>query len=513
MYLMSDALKKLTFSGLKSFLQTMTWNRVGGTVAGIGITGLIQSSSATAYILIGFLNAGLLTFAEAFPVILGATIGTTVTPQIIALRLDYLAPIILPLGLILVMMNQKNIIRNTGRALVGFAILFIGIAMIDNSLSPLAGNPVFSQWFVAFSQNHLLAILSGIVITAILQSSGTSVGIVITLSFSGLLDFTSAFYLILGANIGTCITDVIAGMVGGLSAKRLAVGYLTFKVISVAIAYAMFPVYASLAPLISSDIGSQIANTHTLFNVFSVILMLPFLTPFEKLIQRFIKGKEGRAKERDHLDRSLLAMPALALTAVRRQIGENVDIAMDMLVSGRKCLHRFIRSEFEKVLIYEELSDKLRQQTAYYMVELSGHEVDEKTASVIPSYIQAVVTAERLADIAKKIAMISEHKYEEDIDLSRNSYADLEKLFKKTATVLLLLRNFLRSDITKGAKNILKQCDDLMALTSALRLVNLNRLQEKKDNHSAGLLSIDFLNNFERIAEYSRAIVSGLKSL
>ncbi len=280
MFLLSDSLKKLSLGLLKALLEKITSNRFKSMIVGIGVTALIQSSSATSVILIGFLNASILSLAAAMAIMIGANIGTTITAQLIAFKLTAVAPVFVFIGTAYFFFAKKIKEKNKGLVILGFGMLFLGLSMMSMAVAPLSGNETARNALVTFGKYPVLGVLTGLLVTVVFQSSSTTTGMIIAFASAGLLDLPTSLYLVFGTNIGTCITGILASIGGNLSSKRLAWGNTLFNIFGTFIAVAMAPLYLKYVPMLSAYVARQVANTHTLFNVINTIVFLPIVPLF-----------------------------------------------------------------------------------------------------------------------------------------------------------------------------------------------------------------------------------------
>lgn len=503
MYIMSDSLKKLTLSRLKSLLEKITSNRFNGVLVGLGVTALIQSSSATSVILIGFLNAGLITLQKAIPVILGANIGTTITAQLIAFKLTHFAPLFIAGGSFVFFFGKKNKMKKIGLAILGFGLLFLGLSMMSDAVKPLSGSESIKNMFVQFGSMPILGILLGLFITVLLQSSSTTIGIVIALAIAGLIDFNIAFYLILGDNIGTCITAVIASVNGNKASKQLALGHTMFNVIGVVIACFLFPLYQHFIPMLSpGDLTRQIANTHSAFNIINTLLFLPFITYYIKFIKSVIKGEDYAQKEIQYLDKNLLESPPLALSAVKKEIGVMLDITHEMLVKVHQCFKKFSHKKFQEILIDEDSVDNLEKSITAYLIEISRKELEDDTSRLAQILISNVKDVERIGDHCENMLIIAQKKYEDDVIFTEHANAELEKIYTQTLKMLKLSKKGLAEDDNASAKEALKVKMNLNALIVEAEKKHMKRLKSKQCENIAGHLFSDFMIHFGRITEH-----------
>ncbi|MCJ7646837.1 Na/Pi cotransporter family protein, partial [bacterium] len=315
-HLMGTGLHKAAGDRMRKILAALTSTPFIGMFVGLGVTSIIQSSSATTVILVGFVNAGLMTLRQSIGVILGADIGTTVTAQLIAFKLtDYALPVI-GLGMALNLFARKKFYKNIGEFLFGFGILFLGLNILTGSVKPFGGSESVRNAFVIFSKSPITGIATGMVVTMIIQSSSVTVGLVLALASAGLIDLKGAIPLILGDNIGTCITAILASIGTTISAKRTAIAHVTFKVLGVLLLLPFLPYYEKFVATTATSIMRQCANAHTIFNVIITTLFLPLAGVLARTIEKAVPGKETVVEVGPkHLERHLLNTPVLALQA------------------------------------------------------------------------------------------------------------------------------------------------------------------------------------------------------
>ncbi|MBW2648677.1 MAG: Na/Pi cotransporter family protein [Deltaproteobacteria bacterium] len=354
MYLLSDSLKKLSRGLLKAMLDKVTAGRFKSAVMGAFVTAVIQSSSATSVIVIGFLNAGFVPLMGALAIMIGANVGTTVTAQLIAFKFTTIAPLFVFAGTLIFLAARKDKHKNKGLALLGFGQLFLGLAMMSSAVRPLTDDAVIKNAFVSFGTSPFLGILTGMIVTAILQSSSTTTGMIIAFASVGLLNLQASVYLLFGIEIGTCVTAIIASIGGNLSSKRLAVGHTLFNVTGTLIMLPLVPLYLQYIPLTSGDIARQIANAHTAFNVINAMIFLPLVPFFVKFLNRVIPGTDYEKKEAKHLDANLIITPNLAIEAAIREMVAMLEICQEMFEKAEKCIITYNHNQRDTVRQGEE---------------------------------------------------------------------------------------------------------------------------------------------------------------
>jgi phosphate:Na+ symporter len=509
-HILSDSLKKLSLGLLKDLLEKITSNRVKSALMGVFVTSIIQSSSATSVLLIGFLNAGLITLTAALPVIFGANIGTTITAQLIAFKLTKSAFLFVFIGALIYLFAKKNKNKNKGLAILGFGILFLGLATMSASVKPLAGNETVTSLFLHFGTNPFLGILTGLVVTVLLQSSSTTIGMVIAFASVGLLDLPSSVYLVLGDNIGTCVTAIIASIGGKLNSKRLALGHSLFNVIGTVIVLPFIPLYIHYMPMISTDIARQIANTHTIFNVVNTIILLPFIPLFIKLLDKMVPGRDYEKKEARFLDRNLLSTPHMALKAVIKELSLMLSICQDMLEKARMCSIEYNHKLKNEITMDEESVDDMQKHITEYLVEITQNELTEKQRRLVPAILHSVNDIEKVGDYCEGIVTLAQRAYEHDLSFSQPAKAELEKLFDKTATLMRQTKKAMDYNDQKAATITLNIEHEIDELIDQYKLNHLMRLEEGVCIGDAGLVYSDILTDLERLNDHLCNITKGI---
>jgi phosphate:Na+ symporter len=510
MYLLSDSLRKLSLTLLKTMLEKMTSTRIRSTLVGVIVTAIIQSSSATSVIIIGFLNAGFIPLAAALAIMLGAHVGTTVTAQLIAFKLTTIAPIFVFIGAVVFFFARKDKNKNKALAILGFGLLFLGLAMMSAAVKPLAGNEVTRNAFVAFGRQPLLGIFTGFLVTAIIQSSSTTTGMIIAFAAAGLLDLPSSIYLIFGTNIGTGVTAILASMGGNLSSKRLAIGNIIFTVVATLIAIPFAPLYLKYIPMFSSDIARQVANTHTIFNVMSTIIFLPFLPLFVKLFHWVIPGTDYEKKGSRFLDKNLLRTPHLAIKAVVKELATMLSICQEMLDKARKCTINYNHKLRNEISFDEESVDEMQKSITEYLVEMTQNELMDKQRRLVPAILHSVNDIEKVGDYCENIVKLAQRAYEYDLTFSPNAALELEKLFDKTEALMRHTKKAILGDDHKAASITLNIEQEIDELTTQYKLNHIRRLEEGVCVSDSGLVFSDIVTDIERLNDHLCNITKGI---
>ncbi|MFO7569605.1 MAG: Na/Pi cotransporter family protein [Smithellaceae bacterium] len=510
MFLLSDSLKKLSLGLLKNLLEKITSNRFKSMIVGITVTALIQSSSATSVILIGFLNASILSLGAAMAIMIGANIGTTITAQLIAFKLTAIAPVFVFIGTAYFFFAKKIKEKNKGLVILGFGMLFLGLAMMSMAVAPLSGNEAAKNALVTFGKYPVLGVLTGLLVTVVFQSSSTTTGMIIAFASAGLMDLPTSIYLIFGTNIGTCITGILASIGGNLSSKRLAWGNTLFNIAGTFIAVIMAPLYLKYVPLLSADVARQVANTHTFFNVINTIIFLPIIPFFVFLMTKIIPGEDYTKKEAKYLDKNLLTVPHLAIRAVINQMVVMLDTCMEMLRKARLCTTAYDHKLRNEIALDEESVDEMQKDITEYLVEITQNELPEKYSRLIPALLHSVNDLEKVGDYCEGIVLLSQRAYENDLKFSDDATRELEKLFDKTEALSRHTRKAMEFNDQDSASISLKIEKEIDELISTYKYNHIKRLENAICISNAGLVYNDILTDIERLNNHLCNITKGI---
>ena len=510
--IMSEGLKKIAGERMRKILAHLTSNRFAGLLLGTGITSVIQSSSATTVMVIGFVNAGLMTLAQAIPVILGSNIGTTITAQLIAFKLtDYALPI-LGVGAFLFIFAKRRFTRQIGEAILGFGILFLGLSIMGGAVKVLGQGSMIHDVFAAFAGHPFLAILVGMIATAIVQSSSVTTGIIIVMASMGLLDLNAAIPLIFGTNIGTCITAIIASIGTNITAKRAAAAHVIFNVMGAGIAMIMLPLYISIATASAAGVERQIANVHTMFNIFNALLFIGFVPWYAKLIKRIIPGEEIVIEQgAKYLDKNLLNTPAIALDASRKEIIRTMKFAEEMVLASVDAFNTEDRKQIRKVRAREDLVDELRDSISDYLVKITEREISDKEARMIPGLLHSINDIERIGDHAENIADLAERKVDDGLSFSKRAREDLARMHGIVREMLQLTIRALGDLDKKLTKDIIEKERELNEVYVRFRENHVKRLGRGNCKSVAGVTFVDMLSNFEKIGDHLTNIAQAIE--
>ena len=520
MDLMGDSLKKLAGGKLESILAKLTSNKFMGFLLGFIVTAIIQSSSATTVMLVGFVNSGIMRLGQTISIIMGANIGTTVTAWLLStadiqgtaillklLKPDSFTPILAAIGLLMTMTAKNDKKKNTGNILLGFAILMFGMDAMSGAVSGLRDNEAFTNILTMFSNNPIMGILVGTIFTAIIQSSSASVGVLQALSLSCVIPFSTAIPVILGQNIGTTITPIISSISGNTESKRVAFSCLYIKMVGVILVAGGF--YA-LDAVIGFDFLSQqagaveIATVHTLFNIISTVILLPFTKLFEKLAIKTVKSKkeEAEADVFATLDERFLDIPGFAVEKCKELVCDMANISKKEFEMATQLMEKFDYDTFNEVKRLEGLVDKYEDKTSTYLVKIAERDISRKDSKTVTELLHCIGDIERISDHALNIAEVALEIYEKKIDFSEEAKSDIVIINSAATEILDLAVSALVNDDIETAKKVepLEQVID--RLNIRIKNGHISRLRQGDCTMELGFILSDLLTNYERISDH-----------
>ena len=516
MSLMGQALERRAGNRLKILLGKLTTNRITGLTTGLGVTAVIQSSSATTVMVVGFVNSGLMTLRQAINVIMGANVGTTVTAWILSLsgissnnvfvkllKPSSFTPILALIGIILYMFTKESKKRDTGMILLGFATLMFGMETMSGAVSGLRDLPEFQNMFVAFT-NPVLGVLAGAVLTAIIQSSSASVGILQALASTGAVTYGAAIPIIMGQNIGTCITAIISAVGANKNAKRAALVHLSFNVIGTVVWLTVFCVVkAVLVPAILGESASLmgIALCHSIFNILCTALMLPLAGVLEKMVRKMIPDNEV-VEQTEELDARLLGSPSLALERCGQVLDTMACKAVAALKDSIGSIGRYDEESALRIREAEDETDHLEDILGTYLVKLTSTQLGENESAKATEYMKVIGDYERIADHAVNILQSAEELQHKGIVFSEQARKEYDLISDAVEEILdLSYAAFKDTDLISARKTEpLEQIVD--ELKETLRTRHILRLQKGDCSVDAGFVWSDLLTNLERVADH-----------
>ena len=507
MNLLSEGLQKITGDKIQKILELLTNKPIMGVVTGALITSIIQSSSATSVIVIGLVNAGLLNLKQSISIIAGANIGTTITAQIVSFRLEKYALPAIGIGVALILLSKKRKYKYWGQILLGFGILFLGLYTMSNAVKPLRSYTPFLDLLINISHNPLLGILVASIFTAIIQSSSATTAIVIAMSIQGIIDVETAIPLILGSNIGTCFTAVIASIGSSITGKRVALSHLFFNVGGVIIFTFFLGKFSFLATLTSPIIPRQIANAHTIFNVVNTIILLPFLSLFVKLIVKLLPGEEVIIKKGPiYLSKTVINTPSIALEQATKELVRMGDMVESML---NDVILSFIQNDInvlKKIYLKEEVVNTLEKEITKYLVLISQQSLNVNQSKRLNDLINIVNDIERVGDHAENLAELTEEKINENAPFSSKAIDELKFMFSKVQSSINKSISALKNRDIDLAREVASKENEIDKIEQELRDNHINRLNKGICYPESGIIFLDIISNLERIGDHANNI-------
>ncbi len=507
MQMMSEGMQKAAGEKLRRILEVLTSNHYIAVVTGAITTVLVQSSSTTTVMVVGFVNAGLMNLTQAVGTILGANIGTTITAQMISFKLGALALPAIAIGFVMMFLSKRKTYKYAGQAILGFGILFLGMTTMSESLRPLRSYPPFIDFLASFGIIPLLGVLAGAVFTVMVQSSSASTGVIVALSLQGLLNLESAIPLILGTNIGTSITAVLAAIGTSLTAKRAAAAHVMFNVIGVVIFLIILQPFISLIQMTSSEIPRQIANGHTIFNVLNTLIILPFISQFVNLIIKIVPGEELIIERGPkYLDKRMLNTPAVAIGSSIKEMIRMGSLASEMFVESTQAFLEKDRNLIKSVYQKEEVVNELEREIVKYLADVSQKSLTQSQSRLISSLMHAINDIERIGDLSENIVELAESRIENELVFSDSAIQELKDMFYSVDNMICKSLQALETNDTKLAKEVISCEDEIDYVEKRLRKSHIQRINDRKCFPVSGVIFLDIISTYERIADHARNI-------
>lgn len=510
MKLMSDGLENIAGEKLKSILEKITSNKIMGVLVGTIVTAIIQSSSAITVMVVSFVNAGLMTLGQATGVILGSNIGTTITAQMVSLNLEVIAPIFIGIGAIVIVVTKNKKVKDLAYIALGFGVLFMGMGLMSSSLKPVSELAIFNKFILLVGKNSILGVLIGILITAILQSSSATTGILVALAVSGNLDMSVAFPIILGCNIGTCITAILAGLTANRIAKKAALLHLFFNIFGTILFLPFSDKVVMIVQYLTPDnVARQVANAHTIFNVVITIFILPISKYFVKLVNKILPD-DGRRQVCGaiYLDKKLLETPIVASTQVVKETIRMAEIARNNFQLAMQSFFYGNDEDIKNVYENENIINMLEKEITEYLIALSQHNLPEENAELVSEVYHTINDIERIGDHAENIVELAINKINNNIQLSDEALKEVKEISKATLeSVDIAIRCFKKRE--SNDEIIVNEIEERIdILEKSFRNNNIMRLNSRQCYANAGLMFFDLLSNLERIGDHANNIAT-----
>ncbi len=505
---MGIALQKTAGSKLKQILAALTNKRIMGVFVGAVVTMIVQSSSATTVMTVGFVNAGLMNLNQAIGVIMGANIGTTVTAQLVAFKLTEAAPLIIGAGMALYLISKKKKRKDLAEIFIGFGILFLGMALMKEAIEPLEESQIFIDIISNF-KNPLIGILAGFGITALLQSSSATTGLLLAVAGSGLITVEMAFPIVFGQNIGTCVTAMISSIGANKTARRAAVMHLLFNLIGTAIFLVLLrkPVETLVFMITPTGIERQIANAHTLFNIINVAIMYPFANQIVKASKKIIRGEDlPKVGQLKYIDNRLIATPSIALTQASKEVLSMGKLVEKQFVTAQDALINGDESLALEVFDIEKRVNDLNRGILEFLVKVNKASLTNAEKDIVSTIMNVINDIERVGDHADNIGELAIYNVENEVTFSEKAKNELKEMFDLAHDMYKTsLLSFKTANYEIGLE-VLKKESTLNKMEKEHRSNHIDRLNDNICLPQSGIIFLDCISNLERVGDHSTNI-------
>lgn len=515
MHIMASGLQKCAGNRLKHILEILTRNKLMGVLLGTIVTAIIQSSSATTVMVVGFVNAGIMDLTQTVGIIMGANIGTTVTSWLVSslewasfLQPEVFAPVAIAIGAFMMLFTKKSSTTLIGETIAGFGLLFVGISMMSDGLAPLQELPAFGQAMATFGDNPIMGVLVGALITAIIQSSSASVAILQSLALVGLVRWDAAIYIIMGENIGTCATAIISSIGTSKNAKAAAYIHLIFNIVGavfVTVVAVLF--FAFVNPEMGKNMVSstEISLIHTVSNIVNVIIMYPFSNLLVKAAVKLSNLTPTAKDETEliHLDDRVLNTPSIAIENCVKEIVRLGTMSRDNLELAVQAVKTQDNAVMNKVLEKEETIDTITKSITSYMVKLCNSDLNESQNAQITSLFHTVIDMERISDHCENLVESTQYMRDDNIHFSQTAQQELDRIFGETLKCVTNSVEALSSYDIELAEKVISEEERVDNLEEMFRSEHINRLASRECDPKAGVAFLDVLTNLERAADHA----------
>lgn len=529
---MADGMQRSAGGKMKKLLGYLTSNRLLAIIVGAVITAIIQSSGATTVMVVGFVNAGLMTLVQAVGVIMGANIGTTITAWIVSLgqlgdaakvmNPSFYAPFLIGIGAFVILFSKKDKVKNAGEIIVGIGLLFEGLTFMSSSIAPYTDAPIFSQAFQIVGSNPFLGILIGIIVTAVLQSSSASVGILQTLALNGVVTTNAAIYITLGQNIGSCVTALISSAGTTRTAKRAACMHILFNIAGAllfgTVGFILFSIYPALAA--HNIISVEISVFHTFFNITCTLVMFPFANLLVKISGLIVRENEKQddfaeleakdavaAEIARHFDSRLLGQPSVAVETAKNEVITMGNLALDNIKYAAEATQKNDQTMVDKVYEIEHKVDLYEKYLTDFLIKVNNLSITQEQHLLVKNLFHAIIDIERVSDHAENIAELAKYKIEHQIIFSEKGTQELNQLWDKVVHCFEEAVKARGTGSRQAIQNVLRIEDEVDDLEEELRNKHIERLSAGLCIPSNGVVFLDILSNLERMSDHANNIV------
>lgn len=513
MNLMGESLEKVAGSKMKKIIELLTKNIFMGVLLGAVVTAVIQSSSATTVMVVGFVNAGLMGLPQAVGVIMGANIGTTVTAQIVSFDLTGMAPLALGIGILLYLFAGNEKYKQVGEVFIGFGLLFTGMESMKLAVSPLAEYKGFTDLLSTFGRYPILGLLLGFGITAIIQSSSAAMGMLVVLASQGLVPLSSALPILYGQNIGTCVTSLISSIGANKNAKRAAMIHLIFNILGTIIFLILLNgiVVKFVVSLDPGNVARQIANVHTIFNIVSTILLLPCNKLIVKLAMRIVPDKEDELEEDEsrvikYIDDRMIQTPPIALASTIKEVARMGEKARDSVDYAMEGILEASSEGIERCFKQEKSINQLQKTILNYLLKLSKAPLSEEDRETVDTLFNTVNDIERIGDHAENLAEIAQSAIDGQVYFSEQGQNEISNMYNKViASYSYALEAMVTSDVNLACK-VIKMEEQVDIMEESCRVNHMRRLNNNLCSIDNGIIYFEILANLERISDHAANI-------
>ena len=513
MHQMGDGMEKAAGARMRNILEAVTSNRVMGTLVGFLFCAVIQSSSATTVMVVSFVNAGMMNLYQAAGVIFGANIGTTVTSQLVSFNLSAYAPVILFVGVLMTQFVMNDRIKKIGEVILGFGVLFMGLDIMSGSMSNMKDSPLVAE-FLSSLTNPFLGVLLGTVITAIIQSSSVTVSILLLMAQQGLMELPICFYIILGCNIGACMSALLASLNGNKNAKRAALIHLFFNIIGTIIIFLILSFAGDLVLYLLQTIsgpepGRCVANAHTLFKISQVIMLLPFTKGIVKLTYLAVPGEDENADvecELLYIGKKTVFSPTTAVIEVVRELEHMGTLAYENLNRGLDALITLNQDEINKIYEVEKQINFMNHAITNYLVKISQMTLPIDDSKSIGALFHVVNDIERIGDHAENLADSAQTRIKEQIAFSDTALEELREMGSRVNTILKYAMDMFANNTREHLYDIMTLEDSIDEMERELQKHHIERLTKNECSAAAGMVFSDTISGFERVADHATNI-------
>lgn len=504
---MGDGLEKASGKMMKKILSVLTRNIIVAFFVGTVLTMLVQSSTAITVMTVGFVNAGMMNLTQAVGIIYGTNIGTTITAQLMSLKLTHIALPVVAAGFFIMSFSRKDSAKNIGQALMGFGLMFLGLKTLNASLPYIQDNETTRRMFLQYGHNPFLGIFVGMIATMLVHSSAATVALTIYLFSADLISFQAAIGLTLGDNIGTCVTAQLASLKANTAARRTAWAHTLYNIIGVLVAIVVLKPFTGIIEWITFNVLHEpkaflVANTHTLFNIISALVFLPITKFYVSFLERIIPERRDKGCEGEHLDRLLIDTPAAALKAATQEVIYAAEIAGNMLEDSISSLLKGDRNKIEVVLKNEEKINNMQAEITQYLVEISRKKLDVDQSAKIPALINSINNFERIGDHCEDIIDLARRKMDMKLHFSEFGTQDIKTLYNEVFMMMKECYSAYAEENREAALAAASREDMIDHMSVEFKEKHISRLEAGTCNVQAGIIYLDLINHLERIADH-----------